>query len=109
MKILLDHCVPKRLRLYLPRHEVWTTYEMGWATLKNGTLLTAAAEARFEVTITVDQNIEYQQNQTLLPLPIIILITFDNRLETLIPYMPQIELALLRIPAEKIVHVSAPK
>jgi hypothetical protein len=82
---------------------------MGWAALKNGTLLATAADAGFDAMITVDQNIEYQQNLALLPLPIVILIAFDNRLETLLPYAPQIELALLQIPPEKIVRVSAPE
>lgn len=61
MRILLDHCVPRPFGGMLPTHEVKTTSQMGWATLKNGKLLTEAARA-FDVFLTVDKNIKSQQN-----------------------------------------------
>ena len=61
MKILLDHCAPRPVRRLLPGHEVVTAHEMGWSDLDNGVLL-AAAEARFDLFLTVDTNIRYQQN-----------------------------------------------
>jgi predicted nuclease of predicted toxin-antitoxin system len=61
MKILLDNCTPAPLRKFLLGHEVKTAFEMGWADLMNGALL-AAAEAEFELMITCDQNLRYQQN-----------------------------------------------
>ena len=61
MKILFDHGTPAPLRRSLAGHEVSTTYEMGWAKLSNGDLL-AAAEKSFEVFITTDKNLRYQQN-----------------------------------------------
>ena len=60
MKVLLDACVPRPLRKYLPDHSVHTAQEMGWAQLKNGALL-QEAESRFEAFITTDQNLRYQQ------------------------------------------------
>ena len=61
MKILFDHGTPAPLRLRLAGHEISTAYEMGWARLSNGDLL-AAAEKAFDVFITTDQNLRYQQN-----------------------------------------------
>jgi hypothetical protein len=61
LRILLDHSVPAPLRSSLAHHDVRTTAQEGWDTLKNGDLL-AVAEAAFDVFVTCDQNIAYQQN-----------------------------------------------
>ena len=62
MRILLDQGTPAPLRRALADHSVATAYEKGWATLTNGELL-AAAEGSFDVLVTTDQNLRYQQNQ----------------------------------------------
>jgi hypothetical protein len=74
MKILFDHGTPAPLRRSLAGHEISTAYEMGWATLSNGDLL-AAAEKSFDVFITTDQNLRYQQNFTGRRLAILVLPT----------------------------------
>jgi hypothetical protein len=74
MKILFDHGTPAPLRRSLSGHEISTAYEMGWAKLNNGDLL-ATAEKSFEVFITTDQNLRYQQNLTGRRLAILILPT----------------------------------
>jgi uncharacterized protein DUF5615 len=56
MKVLLDECVPRKLRLELTEHAVLTVTEHGWSGIKNGKLL-ALAETEFEVFLTVDQNL----------------------------------------------------
>ena len=61
MKILLDECVPWPMRKILPGHECQTPQRAGWGGLKNGDLL-REAEAAFDLFITSDQNIRYQQN-----------------------------------------------
>jgi uncharacterized protein (DUF2249 family) len=61
MKILFDHGKPAPLRRQLAGHEISTAYEMGWAKLSNGDLLTAA-EKSFDAFITTDRNLRYQQN-----------------------------------------------
>jgi predicted nuclease of predicted toxin-antitoxin system len=61
MRVLLDECVPRALRDELPGHEVRTVAEYGWAGVKNGELLRLAANS-FDVLLTVDRNLEYQQN-----------------------------------------------
>jgi hypothetical protein len=62
MRILFDQATPVPLRAYLDRHEVRTASQQGWDTLKNGELLTAAEAAGFDVLLTTDKNLRYQQN-----------------------------------------------
>ena len=62
MKILFDQGTPAPLKEFLPTHDVSTAYELGWSTLKNGELLSAAESNGFEVFITTDTNLRYQQN-----------------------------------------------
>lgn len=61
MTILLDACVPRPVRTFFPEHDVRTAQEMGWGELKNGALL-AVAEPQFELLVTCDKNLSYQQN-----------------------------------------------
>ena len=74
MRILLDHGTPVPLRRALASHSVATAHEQGWATLTNGELL-AAAEGSFDVFVTTDQNLRYQQNLTGRRLAILVLPT----------------------------------
>jgi hypothetical protein len=61
MRILFDQGTPVPLRRFLSPHVVSTAYEMGWAAFENGDLI-RAAESQFDLLITTDQNIRYQQN-----------------------------------------------
>jgi predicted nuclease of predicted toxin-antitoxin system len=63
MRILVDECVPSPLRRLIPNHECYTTQQQGWGGLKNGELL-SKAEAEFDLFITADQSLRYQQNLT---------------------------------------------
>ena len=67
MQILFDQGTPAPLRQLLPGHEVATAYERGWSTLKNGELLAAAETQGFQVLVTTDTNLKYQQNLVLRP------------------------------------------
>lgn len=62
MRVLFDQGTPVPLRELLAQHEVSTAYEQGWATFKNGELLSAAETAGFGVLVTTDQSLKYQQN-----------------------------------------------
>ena len=62
MKLLFDQGTPIPLRNHLPNHIVETAYEKGWDNLSNGDLLTHAETEGFDVLITTDQNLRYQQN-----------------------------------------------
>ena len=61
MKVLFDEDVPGKLARSLPRHEIHTVVSMQWGGIKNGDLL-RLAEGKFDLFITSDQNIRYQQN-----------------------------------------------
>jgi hypothetical protein len=75
MRVLFDQGTPAPLRHFLTGHSVETTYERGWSTLSNGDLLKAAEIASFDLFITTDQNLRYQQNLTARKLAIIVLPT----------------------------------
>jgi len=64
MRVLIDECIDERFRNSFPGHDCQTARYAGLAGLKNGDLLTAAETAGFEIFITVDQGIAYQQNLT---------------------------------------------
>jgi predicted nuclease of predicted toxin-antitoxin system len=91
MRILLDEDLPRRLGTLLVGHEVATVQRCGWAGLKNGKLLALAA-SRFDVFVTMDRNLEYQQNVANLPIAVIVVQAVSNRLRDLEPKVP----ALLR-------------
>lgn len=62
MKILFDQGTPVPLRKLLPDHSIITAYERSWQTLENGDLIATAEADGFDVIITTDQNLRYQQN-----------------------------------------------
>ena len=73
MKILFDQCTPVPLRKALIGHQVETAYELAWGELKNGELLGAAEAAGFDLLVTTDQNLRYQQNPMQRTIAIIVL------------------------------------
>ena len=77
MKILFDHDIPRPLRRYLTDHTIDTADQMGWATIRNGNLLDNAEREGYEVMITADQSMRYQQN--LARRRIAILVLLSNR------------------------------
>lgn len=76
MKIVLDESTPQKLRLLIDsRHTVVTTWFQGWSGLKNGALLAAAEETGFDLFITADQELSYQQNLTGRKIAVLVLST----------------------------------
>lgn len=73
MQILFDHGTPAPLQAFLTGHTVREAKAQGWDTFKNGELLTAAEAAGFDVLITADKNIRYQQNLTSRTIAIVVL------------------------------------
>ena len=91
MKILLDESVPRKLKFdFGENHEVWTVRDKGWLGQKNGNLLKLMIEHNFELFVTVDRNLSYQQNLKNLPLIISVFCAFDNRRETLALLIPKL-------------------
>jgi len=81
MRVLLDECMPRRLKHELARHVVRTVQEMGWAGVRDGTLLQLAS-APFDVVLTVDQGIQYQQNVSNLMIGVVVLAGASNDIDT---------------------------
>ncbi len=84
MKIFLDECVDWRLSRDIAEHDVKTARQMGWSAIKNGELL-ALVSGAFDVFITVDRNLAFQQNVGVLPFAVIVLRAKSNRLADLKP------------------------
>ena len=106
MRILLDECLPKKLKRLLTGHDVWTTAERGWAGKKNGALLTLA-QVEFDALITADQNLRFQQRVTEYEIGVIVLIAGSNTLPALQPLVPAVLKALEQLQAGHVVQVSA--
>ena len=83
MRVLLDECVDWRLARHIAGHDVKTARQMGWTTIKNGELLALASQA-FDVFVTVDRNLSFQQNLGRLPIAVIVLAARTNRLADLL-------------------------
>ena len=93
MKVLLDECVDWRLSRDIVGHEVKTARQMGWATTENGELLALASE-HFDVFVTVDRNMSFQQNLGSLPIAVVILHAKSNRLADLRPLVSSLLAAI---------------
>jgi len=104
VKIILDECVPRRIANDLP-YEVSTVSQLKLAGLENGALLNAI-EDKFTVFITVDQNIQYQQNLTGSRIAIIVLVVPSNRYEDIVPMIPACLSAINKIQAGEVVSIS---
>lgn len=104
MRLLLDESVPRRLRRSLPGHSVKTVVEIGWGGVKNGALLALAAKD-FDVFITVDKNLPYQQNLDTLPIAVVVLYARSNELPHLLPLVPKLEEALATLRPRSLVKV----
>ena len=89
MRVLLDECVDWRLGRELLTHDVRTARQMGWTTLKNGELLGLAA-AQFDVFVTVDRNLSFQQDIVSFTIAVVVLQATTNRLADLRPLLPSL-------------------
>src|SRR5579864_2992494 len=88
MRILIDECIDERFRNSLPGRDCQTARYTGLSELRNGELLAAAENAKFDIFLTVDQGIEYQQNLAARNIAIIIFRAKSNRLKDLLPLVP---------------------
>jgi predicted nuclease of predicted toxin-antitoxin system len=106
MKILIDECLPAALKENLAAlgHECQTVRQAGFGSKKNGELMTLA-EGRWNVLLTSDRNIKYQQNMTGRSVSILILCAKSNRMKDLLPLMPACAQALLSIQAGQVLEV----
>jgi Domain of unknown function (DUF5615) len=89
VKILLDECIDRRLAKEFIDYEVKTVPQMNWAGIKNGELM-RLAEAEFDVFITVDRNLSFQQNLPKFNIAVVVLRAKLNRLPDLLPFAQRI-------------------
>ncbi len=104
MRILLDESLPRKLGLSFVGHEVRTVQQVGWSGHKNGELLRRAS-VEFDVLLTGDQNLRFQQNSARLPIAVVVLIAANNRIETLRPLVPDLLQVLARVEPGQLVNV----
>lgn len=88
MRILLDECVDRRLAREIVGHEVQYVPELGWSGIKNGELL-RLAQTQFDVRVTTDQNLEYEQNIRSFGIAVVVLCGVSNRIADLQPLIPE--------------------
>ena len=106
MKLLLDECVTRFVKRDLSGYTVHTVEEAGLKGLENGVLLRAASET-YEVLITVDQNLPYQQNVPGLNIAIVVLAAKRNNYAALKPLLPQALIALETIRPGEVIRITA--
>jgi predicted nuclease of predicted toxin-antitoxin system len=106
MRVLLDESLPRPLGRLLQGHEVRTVAQEGRATFENGDLLRVSA-TRFDVLSTADQNLEFQQNPSTLPIAVIVLVAESNRLESLERLIPELLQALEKTRPKTLARVGA--
>lgn len=103
MRILLDECLPARLRAHLPGHEIQTVPRAGWSGIKNGKLLRLIADlGKFDIFLTVDKNLLQEQRISGLPFAIVVLRAKSNSISSVSPFAPEI---LRRMPEFQSGHV----
>jgi hypothetical protein len=93
VRVLLDECVDWRLLRQIIGHEVKTARQVGWSTIRNGELLALAAK-EFDVFVTVDRNLSFQQNLAAFDIAVIVLRASSNRLADLLPLVPALLAAI---------------
>ncbi len=105
MKILIDECVPRKFKRSFPAHECQTVPEAGLAGKDNGELLSVAENRGFEVFLTIDKGLEYEQNLAGRAIAILILHAKSNQIDDLLPHVPACLASLRSIKAGQLVRV----
>ena len=108
MRVLLDECVNPRVKSAFPGHEVQTVKAMGWGGITNGKLMVLAQQS-FDVFVTVDQNLEHQQNLAKLTLGIVIVAVPDNNIKFFIPLFPDLRKAVGLVGPGQVIHIVHPE
>jgi hypothetical protein len=103
--VLCDESVPHDVAGAIVGHEVATVQGLGWAGAKNGALLRTAREAGYEVLVTVDRNMEYQQNIPASGLALVVIRARSTRVPDLLPAVPALLEALPAVAAGTVTHV----
>jgi hypothetical protein len=108
MKVLLDECVDVDFRTHIPSHDVFTVSYMNWKGLRNGTLLAQAVAHGFNVLVTTDRSVPYQQHLAALPIAVVILHAASNDLDDLKPLVPALLATLNHVQPGTVSDVNPP-
>ncbi len=106
MRILLDECVNPRVKAAFGNHEAKTVVDMGWQGISNGKLLTLAEENRFDVFLTVDQNLLYQQNLAVRKIGFVVVKVLDNNIKFYRPLFEQLLKAAEEVKSGEVLKVT---
>lgn len=106
MKVLLDENLPRKLVGHLVGHECRTVVACGWSGKKNGDLL-ALADSQFDVLLTLDKNLPYQQNLDTKLIAVLIVRVPSNRIQDLLPVVPECLAALAAIQPRQVVRIGS--
>ena len=105
MRLLLDECVPRPLKRELVGHDVSTVVDEGWSSKRNSELLRLMLAAGFQGFLTVDQNLQFQQNVAASGIGVIVVLARTNRLKELRPLVPTILQALQNVQRGTVLRV----
>ena len=97
MRILLDECVTKHLKRHLSDYDVSTVNQEKWNGLKNGELLSTAQESGFTILLSIDKNLQHQQNMERYTISIVILNSNSSKIEDLKEFVPNLKIQLEEI------------
>lgn len=103
-KVLFDEDVPLQLRRDLPAFEIRTVQERGWSSVKNGELLRTAS-TEFDVLVTADKNLQYQQNIPKFNIGVVVLALRDVRLSSLRSRLVEIDAAITRVEPGSVIRI----
>ena len=106
MKVLLDECVDARFALHVDGFDTQTVLSKGWSGISNGKLL-ALAQAEFDVFVTVDKNLSFQQHLPKYSIAVILLHCKSNRVQDLLELLPELTRAIPLAPRGQVSHVGA--
>jgi hypothetical protein len=95
MKILSDECVTRKIKSHLDEYDVCTVFEMGWSGFKNGNLIGSAISISFDILLTIDKNIFYQQNMSNYNIAIVILDVESSKIEYIIELLSEFKRNIL--------------
>ncbi|MFO1465456.1 MAG: DUF5615 family PIN-like protein [Steroidobacteraceae bacterium] len=104
MKVLLDECVDARFASHIQGFETSTVHDLGWSGITNGKLLSLAAE-QFDVFVTVDRNLSFQQHLPKFDIAVVLIHCRSNRLNELLEFLPDLAATLPNAKPGTLTHV----
>ncbi len=94
MKILFDECVTKYLKKHLEEFEIFTVRELELSGIKNGKLMAYCVEQNFDILLTIDKNLIFQQNLHKYPVTIVVFNCLSSKIDELVTFLPSFKLQI---------------